>query len=308
MGLEDLRRWHWAGLGIAAGLAFAAVHNFYGSEVAIEEASSRLNVRRDFENGLVASATVASRIAKITDVTIYPEREGKIWMTFMRYHPSRTLIDPNDPSKGVEAKGVFTSFDVTEPYKPEAVMPADPTVLPTLTIRQYLASLQQQFPDAQIRYRYAWWYEPTNMYLLGAGIGLVAVGGVWPSIIGLLTGGGLWGQRRRDKREDEEYLARFGKGGAEPATVAAATMPTDGDAQLADLEDAMLANLSGFGSGGGNRDTGSVDEDAEEVIRPLTGGPAETPAEVAARDEQKAREFAGDFYPVARPGGAKKDE
>jgi hypothetical protein len=304
MGLEDLRRWHWAGIGIVAGLAFAAVRHSTGAELALDDVPGSLNVRRDFERGLIAAPATHN---KITDVTIFPpDKEGRIWMTFLRFQNTRQLVDPKDPSKGTIGKGTMTKFWVTEPYKPEAVQPTDPATTGSLTVRQYLASLQQQFPDAQISYRYAWWYEPVNMYALGASAGLVLIGGIWPSIIGLLTGGGIMGPPRRAKDEDEEYLSRFGKGGPEPI-VTTATATTGDDGKLAELEDAMLANLNGFGSGGeADRDGGSIDEDAP--VRPLTGGPLESPEEVAAREEQAKREYAGDYYPVARPGGAKKVE
>ncbi len=283
------------------GLAFAAVRNFYGIEPAVDSAINRLNVARDFERNLIQPPATPN---KINNVTIFPKDEdGKIYLTFDRIYDTRRPNDPADRSKGTVANVIRWSFEVTEPYKPAAVQASDPAKLPTLTIREYLADVQEKYPDAQISYSYAWYYEPAKMYALGAGVGLVLVGGIWPSIVGLMTGAGIWGPRRRASSEDDAYLAQFGKGGDEP-TVTTATVPAD-DGKMDDLEAAMLAKLDGFGSGDGQRESDSIDEEVE--VRKLTGGALETPEETEAREAEEKRQYQGDFYPVARPGG-KKDE
>ncbi|HEV7298990.1 MAG TPA: hypothetical protein VGN72_06450 [Tepidisphaeraceae bacterium] len=295
MGVEDLRRWHWAGIGLVVGLAFGSVQAFYGPDLDTGIVR-RLNTQREFEQGLIRRPDARG---KINDVVVYPtDPEGRVWMTFRQIRQTGRRIDPNDPQSPLEGIADPVRFDVKEPYKPEAVQVTNASG--ELTIRDYLSALQEQFPDAQISYKYQWHATPANTMLLYAVGGLVLIGGIWPSIVGLLTGGGIWGPRRKEKEYD---LDRFTSGEEPQAATAAELSEAEKARQQQEMEEALMAKLDGFGAKPAG-DTGSVDEDAP--VPTLTGGKLDAPREVAQSAEEN-REYKGDFYPVARPGG-KKDE
>ena len=296
MGVEDLRRWHWAGIGLVVGLAFGSVQAFYGPDLDTGVVR-RLNTQREFERGLIMTQDQHGRIK---DVKVYPtEPDGTVWMTFTQLRRTSQRMNPDDPTSPLAGIPDTIRFNVKEPYKPEAVQVANATG--DLTVRDYLSALQQQFPDAQITYSYKWHATPANTLLIYAIGGLVLIGGIWPSIIGLITGAGIWGPRRKEKGGYD--LDRFGHD-SEPAPATAAQLSEAEKArQQQEMEDALLAKLDGFGAqpAGG---TGSVDEDAP--VPTLTGNKLESP-HAAAKSAEESRQYKGDFYPVARPGG-KKDE
>ncbi len=295
MGLEDLRRWQWAAVGLIAGLAFGGVQAYHGPN--LDDGFDRtLNSQREFENGVVLPVDDKGGryFGSIFDITIHPKDEsGKTWLTFMQVYPGK------DRTEGI---GRRVRFFVSDPYKPIAQIPTDPK--PDLTVSEYLGDLKEKFPQAQIQFRYAWWEVPRNTLAIGAVAGLVLIGGIWPSVVGLLTGGGIWGPKRREKPAMD--MSRYGNSDNAAPSGASAGM-TDADrAQMEDMENAMLANLGGFGVGG--RESDSVDEDVP-TVKPLTGGPLEGgAAAAAARAEAESKEYKGDFYPVARPGGKKDEE
>lgn len=298
MGLEDLRRWHWAGIGVLVGLAFGSIRTFYGPD-SDGNVVYRLNSQRDFELGLTRPPNTVN---KISDIVVHPKDDkGRVWITFSRIRMTNERMDPNDPNSPRKGLADHVGFDVAEPYKPVAIQPS--ATKTDLTVRDYLADVQKQFPDAHIKHRYAWEEVPRNTMLLCAAGGLVLIGGVWPSIVGLLTGGGIWGPKPRPKAERD--MSMYGAGSTAAVAAGAAGMSAEDSAKLAEMEDAMLANLGGFGAGGRSRDSDSVDEDAP--IKPLTGGPLEGGADPRQADEAD-KEYKGDFYPVARPAGKKDDE
>jgi hypothetical protein len=296
MGLEDLKRWHWAGIGLVVGLAFGGVRVFYGPDLD-SGVVRRLNTARQFERGLIQPPNARD---KINDVVVYPaDAEGRVWMTFTQVRQTNKRIDPADPNSPLEGIVDRVRYDVPEPYKPQVVPLADGRS--DLTVREYLNGLQQQFPDAQIKYRYAWEAVPANTMLLYGGAGLVLIGGVWPSVIGLLTGAGIWGPRSRKAAGYD--LDRFATGAEPAAPSAAALSEAERLRQQQEMEDALLAKLDGFGADGAPA-SGSIDEDAE--VRPLTAGASE-PTRDPRKPAKDDKSYQGDFYPVARPGG-KKDE
>ena len=58
----------------------------------------------------------------------------------------------------------------------------------------YLDSLSGK--DRAKRYRYAWWEMPAVVWSVYPVAGLVAIGGIWPMVMGLMVGAGMG--RKRD--------------------------------------------------------------------------------------------------------------
>jgi hypothetical protein len=303
MGLEDLRRWQWAGIGLIAGLTFGAVQIWTGPNLD-SNVVRRLNSPVEFERGLVQQPNTAG---KINDIVVHPvNSDGQVWMTFRQLRYTSQRMDPKDPKSPLKALNDSVRFNITErddkgqfvPYKPVAVRPDH--AIPDLTIRKYVAEMQKEHPDAQIKYRYAWEEVPRNTMMVSTIGGLILIGGIWPSIVGLITGAGIWGPRR--KKEDYD-LSRFGSG-KEPAKQPAAEPSAADMSRLEEMEKELVANLDGFGA---KTPTGAP-APAEETpaVRKLTTAPLDNKA--AAVDPDEPKEYKGDFYPVARTGGKKEDE
>jgi hypothetical protein len=289
MGLEDLGRWQWAGIGLIAGLAFGGVWSQIESD---GSGYNTLNSQREFEQGVAYDQPDDGfRPGKIYDIVVHPKNKlGVVWVTFQKVGWGVTERIDGKPYASVHSY----QFKAPEPFVPRVHQPK--TSKPDLTVQEYLADLKASFPDAKIGYRYAW-EEQTPVILAGSTVaGVVLLGGVWPSIVGLLTGAGIRGPRRK-KKEQHYDLSRYGSG-SDDAIKAGGPVVTDADkAQMAEMEEAMLAKLGNFGKAP-DRDSDSVDEDAVTVT-PLTGGPLE-PDQIAAKGKE-SKEYKGDFYPVARP-------
>ena len=164
-------------------------------------------------------------------------------------------------------------------------------------VLEFLAAMQQNNPNAEISYRYAWYRETWAIYLLWTGAALLLIGGVWPSVISLMVGAGLGFQA--EEKGPEYDLERF-KAEAD-AKKAAGHEPTPEElAHLRDLEAELEKKLAAQRAGL------PIPEDEPEVpasVKKLDGGPLE-----AFKDDKppEEHEYKGEFYPVDRHINKKK--
>ena len=174
----------------------------------------------------------------------------------------------------------------------------------TYSIRDYLNEVKQEHPD--VSYRYASWDQPWasfGMWMAGA---VIMLGGIWPTLIGLLTGAGLG---RQAKRKDEYDLDRFSKSGEPASSGITFRKPgmTDADAEkLRDMQDQMAQNLAGMKMTAAPGAAEDIQAPFAEGVRKLAGGPVESQAAKTA--EEEAKEYKGEFYPVVKSGKSAKGE
>jgi hypothetical protein len=153
------------------------------------------------------------------------------------------------------------------------------------TVLDYLAAAKTKRPG--IAYTYGWWTDRRAMYAIGGVGGLVVIGGIWPTVLNLLLGAGFG----RQKKPAEEYdLDRF-KGETAPTNAAVVASGEELEAQL----DARLQELQSDMAG--VKSNGEAGKPKEAAVKKLDSQPVE--AEVV-KSVEKAKEFTGEFYPVAR--------
>jgi len=281
MGIEDFKRWHW----IAIGLVVGAILAYTRLQMSPDESSV---FRRGISAGELLRDLQRPKTPKgypwVRDVTIYPPIENKNFVTGLNLE-----IQP-------DGKGIYKPFQLMAdiPFK-LAGGAAAPSK--TFTIRDYIDQLRKGHPEAA--YQFAWWYLPWAIILLWGGGALLLIGGVWPVVVNVMIGAGLG----RNKEKEPEYdLDRF-KGGAETATAPSGrAAPTAADhKQLKELEESLQRNIAASAARGDHSTTVAASATPTAPVRKLDGGPVELTAE--QRREQEAREYKGEFYPVAKPAG-----
>jgi hypothetical protein len=136
---------------------------------------------------------------------------------------------------------------------------------------------------AGVQYRYAWWGWATTPLAKWVFFSLVLLGGVWPTIINLLTFGSL----TRPREEKGVSLLHVKPPPPKPAPTRVAV------GHLAELEHELEESLAGR----------SPDENtALEATAPkqLSAGPLESVTVPAAQDDREYGAEKDDFYPTER--------
>jgi hypothetical protein len=230
----------------------------------------------------------------LRNFTIYPpDGQGQVWLTgekLVKVEPVRP--DPKDPDRLLPAEAHYGKFFMRVPQPYAAALHYDGPPDPNLTIEKYLGHLKATRPEAKFEYHYAWWKQKSLGGAAGMAAGLVLIGGVWPTVLGLLAGAGFGRPPRPEKAYD---LDRFSHA-PDPAKPAAASASPEQDAALhhhiEELEDELLANLR-------RSDAIRREEPLEDErpVRDLKTSPLE-PAPVADKKGEDV-EFTGEFYPVA---------
>src|SRR5688500_7741740 len=221
MHVQDLKRWHWAVIALVVGLALSYVW----SSVEWDENLPTIG-QRDFETGLT---TPYPREKHLANVTVMPPQEGKYKVVAEQVRNTKTpgVIDLRP-----------VAYMADTPYKEGAWRNDN---VEHANVREFLASMQKNHPNAGIEYRYAWYRETWAIYLLWTGAALLLIGGVWPSVISLMVGAGL-GFHPEEKGPDYD-LERF-KAEAEKKK-AAGHVPTEAElAHLRELEDELEKKLA----------------------------------------------------------------
>jgi hypothetical protein len=304
MGIENSKRWHWALAALAVGpmLAFvnlqvepgASLPTISPAEFEQEVQSRAVPGNRPKLENIVVHHTVpgdqAARGVPVTPVTMTR------WMIDAKaggWKPHQYRLDAETPF--ITAQGGRRS-------KPAAPIDKERSV------RTVLAEVSAKNP--WIKYKNAWWEEPGTAYAVWTGGALAVIGGVWPTVLSLMLGAGLGPQ----KKEEEYDLDRFGKG--EPAGEEKAPEPVAKEMSEADRERlqtqirALQENVGTAAVMSGAPapliGVAAAMAGGPAPIRQLNGGPVESQA--PAEKEEEDKEYKGEFYPVARVGGGRKDE
>ena len=246
--MSSLRRWHWMLIGLLLGLAVGGwqvmVEQFFG-EPSFSKGVGRSFDQRAFEQ-IVVVPDSAVQDWVYGPVTVHPPApDGTTWVSG-RYVSVRSALTvaadvpppaddktgdgkaPAPPARRAKAL-YFIAGPMPDPYTPAARPVLAPGTKPGtagFTVRDYLAALAAQHPEAKIAVRYAWWDEPTTRAGLTGVVGLVIVGGFWPTILWTLCGMGYGPPPRPRKAEaaasppvgQDEVAALLGKYGAAAGT------------------------------------------------------------------------------------------
>ncbi len=175
---------------------------------------------------------------------------------------------------------------------------------PTYTVLDYL---KEAAPGGQVpHYRFAWWVQPRATMALWAVGAVLLLGGIWPSVLTLLTGAGFG----RPVPEADYDLDRF-KGEPKPVVAAtpANTLTDEDQEELAALEERIMAGLSADGELP-DQNIPMTPTSAPSTPRMLTAAPEkpidEQEQPVAPTRSENHPAYQGEFYPVVRGPAEKK--
>ena len=256
MNVQAWKRWQWVIVGILAGLAVASARLLAASDrrVGGEEYISQI----EFERAL--NMTNAQDEPEVSRLVIRPDRYVDL-VSLRRRVPETSTYETR-------------LFAAQRPYRPlgQANPPSD------YSVSQFLA---KNYP--KLSFSTAWWDAPVAMSAIYAAIGALVIGGIWPSILGMLVGAGL------GRKEPDCDLSRFK---SEPVPQPQKQELTDAERRhLEELEEEMAAGLKSAGS-----ETAAPAAAPVSAVKELGSDAVEaTPAPDA---EQK--DYAGQYYPVEK--------
>jgi hypothetical protein len=293
MQIQDLKWWAWAIIGLVVGLGMSYAYSNWDRSLQYPAGN-----KQNFQRWLLRVDTrYEGNPPVITDITLHPTVDEKAL---------RVTYSQLDTEKQQYIKYEFTErqpvmIDSRASHGTEygyAKRAPD--------IRTYLEAVKAANPDSHLSYQWAFWEEHNWTYIIFTTACVLIIGVAWPILLRLLVGAGFG---RPPKPEDEYDLSRFGQGGDEAV---AATAERDPAAEEADLAAVTAAYEARIGKG--------VDEDEEiesaiaeaqatsgAPIRQLRTGSAAEEISAKQAQEDEDREYAGEFYPVARPAHHKDE-
>jgi hypothetical protein len=320
MDLQELKRWHWMAIGLLIGGLWAATQLFYGItvddgdpdtlegpfEMAVMSTKEAPSFVDFFENGNVYVSDLCLHPAG-PDISAdadraHPKQAQWVTGTVGRRRFSRSG-PPAWETKRFKYKAALPfvpskKFDYIAgdwvPYgrfKPVAgYVKSKPASYPS--IKDYFDALNRKFGASSVKYRYIWWEERWAIMTMYPLAGLLLIGGVWPTVLGLMVGAGLG----KKAKTDDYDLARYS--GKTPSPVMKPVGMTEADRlQLAAVEAELEKNLEGFTHPSAGQPVGAT---AAPGVRKLE---AET-VDGSKGEPQKAVEEksfgagAGNFYPT----------
>lgn len=295
MPIEDLKRWHWALIGCVVGLVLGFGQVYGGNEPATDLPSVG---QQEFEAGL--RATPRDGLPVLDNITVYPGSAGEPDLVTMDLRTDWGLYARiRDAESGAaranarQVKYVRHRFYARRPFKPLIPVPGAAPVAggATYTVRDYLNDLLKTEAGAAAKYRNAWWRQPAMLVSLWTAGGTLLIGGVWPTVLNLLTGAGF-GRRAPDNSDYDLSRFKSEPGAAESETPAADAGAGAVEDHVRKLEEELARGLApGVGAAG-------RDQPAQPPpVKPLVAAPLEAPASVGEGD----KEYQGEFYPVVKP-------
>ena len=275
MHIEDIKRWHWAVVGVIVGLAMGYVWTSMSGQGNLPTLGAD-----DFERGLMSAENSDGSLKTITIMPLSSDRKHLVI--------ADVVVDRGVAGKrDLQRRALATDV----PYRAGAWRGADEQYPNVIEFLKEIKKNNPQTPD----FKYAWFRETWAVYSLWTSACVLLIGGVWPSVISLMVGAGL-GFHKEEKGPDYD-LSRFK---SEAAKKAGATGPTAADMdQLHKLDDELERKLAGDGAGvavGAGQGAAANGE-----ARKLDGGPLEAATSAGPGEEH---EYKGEFYPVDR--GVKK--
>jgi len=267
--VQSLQRWHWIAIGTIVGLAVGwAQHSGrqserMGGEGFISQAAFERELRLPPVDGRPRMKSLT--VYTVGELDIVQMRRLMLVSEGWAYLPAR--------------------FAAPRPYRPVS---ASAFAAPFPSVQDYIADLARTNPHVQ--FRHGWWREPMATVALWTAGGMILVGGLWPTLIGLLTGAGFG---RKTGQEPEYDLGRFQ---SEPEQPALSGPTAEDEARLRELEQAMLKNLQEQTASGSTFDA-----------QPAVSSPPAMKALNVSLDQvqlspplEQPKHYEGEYYPVAR--------
>jgi hypothetical protein len=221
MAARDLKQWHWIIIGCAVGALL--VYLQLGPRQAARFDGVTTMDPKTFAAS-IGESTRSEKVPMLRNVVVYPphptkdEGDGKT--------TARQIVTGETTSESHhDGHAVYVPFVMYAPipfdYNSKVGLPgADYSVRDLLDHRLEIG--QRMTP-----YRFAWWATMPMTVALWGGGSVVLIGGIWPIVIALLTGG-LWGKQKDSPAYD---LDRFKEEADQTRTTEAGTLAA-GDEEL----------------------------------------------------------------------------
>ena len=182
MQLEDLKRWHWALLGLLAGLVFAYTwqdHDVVGNKTYEMAEIKQVMFERD-----ALSKSRESEQPILQNVKVEPPVRDYMNRPVQIVIGQRLRLNQKDQKDYLVPFYYYAAI----PYKPRINVPGAAPLKPDATVQDYL--LEAKSVNKDLSFRYAWEYESHWFTALWAIGGVVVVGGIWPTVLQILIGAG----------------------------------------------------------------------------------------------------------------------
>lgn len=320
MRFESLKRWHWVLIALMLGFAVGYVRSMY-IDSEFQDISGSLNTQARFERELTMPTSVGGQqLPQLKDISVYrlkdPRDPSKLTYIVRGKH-----LPPGSPRAIIRDKegkwkvNYFPTFFLAPtPYTPELPIPPLPAgkTVPARVkspMMKLAEALKLKEPDPAnnvldyldkvaaakgIAYTYSWWKAP-RVVIAGWVFGcLVAIGGIWPTIVNLIAFGSFF-----RPPEEKPVLASAAEATA-PTPKSTAPTAEDMDAVRA-MGDALEKKLGGSVSLSKGGAPASAATPAPAPLRQLNATSAEPVQGLAQTEEEKHFDAkADDFYPVER--------
>jgi hypothetical protein len=284
MAIADLKQWHWIGIGFVVGAALTVV---------------RVSFPADERAGAVRTIGAGRFVQKVRASA----RDGVPALRGVTVHPPRRMASESGARRANYVTGEIleTGADGRSNYVPFAFYAEIPFRVPgagaaqstTYSVLHHLAEASGS--GHAIDYRYAWWETPRMITALWGGGSVLLIGGVWPMMLSLLIGAGFGGEGAGG---DDDDATQRGAPGDGASTVTEPPPTADLLEHLHALESEMEAAAVTTSNEPPPQETAPA-----PAIRPLAND-ADAPSTV--EQLEGPRDYRGEFYPVAKRAGDKR--
>jgi hypothetical protein len=216
----------------------------------------------------------------IGKIRVHPADESDLRMV-----SSERLGRTKDGRYGWKQKRVMTRM----PYVPALGGRTNKAEYPSVV--EYLAEMKQAY--AFIHYDSGWWLIPRNAAIGGGAVGMVIVGGIWPTLLFLMSGAGF-GRRYNPKYKDDRSLWRVRPSKTTP--VHRPQVTAEQMARVQAVADAYEQNLAP--AGGHAHSASAAAATPSQEVRQLDARPLEEAKPLPNPDADDEVEVKGEYYPV----------
>lgn len=281
MGIEHINRLGWIIIGAIVGIVFMTIQSWNH----VDPPGTELVGASSFETAVFQLEPV-SQSPLIKQIVIQPPTYSEASSSNVQVVTFKRLFRS---TKDQKLWWVDQKFIASIPYSPANRGRVTPT--PDMTVQTYLNKLTEQYPH--IKYSTGWWLSPVNSVWVGALGGMLLIGGIWPTMLGLMSGAGF-GRKYNPKYKDDVPLWRMKS--RPSSTTARPTVSAADMAKVSNVANAYESNLAQFATAG-HASTASGPT-TEPEVRKLDARPLEEAKPLPNPDADDEIEVKGEFYPV----------
>lgn len=268
MGIESLKSWHWAMIGLllgfGAGYACVSLQGPPRAPVGMGQKEYELMLRTKPDD---------PQTPALDEITVVPVGDV-YWVSAQRRYVAAD-------GRHYEYRPEWLALKQRQ-YQPLGDFSERGG--PGYDVRTYLADMTAKYPH--IHFRYAWEREPKYQLMMWTGGGLLLIGVVWPILLRLLIGAGF-GKAPAEAKYDLSRFGGSGGGGEKQDEI----MSEKDQRRLSELDAEMQRSLTA--------ESGPPLNASEPP--PAESQPAELRGEALAAPPVETRtqkEYGGEFYPT----------